>query len=99
LWEAKGEVLSESSATSISEVIRGANRYIASRIGPSMIRPSRVKSFCSFRDFFFFSGSARPPLSPPFHPHSYGAIFRSVLVGCSRLQVLLPEKRPLLPSL
>jgi len=35
-----------------------------------MRRPSRVKSFCSFRDFFFFSGSARPPLSPPFHPHS-----------------------------
>jgi hypothetical protein len=30
LWEAKGEVLGESSATSISEVIRGANRYIAS---------------------------------------------------------------------
>src|SRR5258707_15231746 len=27
---------------------------------------------------------AEPPLSPPFHPHSRGAIFRSVQVGCSR---------------
>jgi hypothetical protein len=31
-----------------------------------MRRPIRVKSFGSFRDFFFFSGSAKPPLSPPF---------------------------------
>jgi hypothetical protein len=35
-------------------------------IGPSMRRPIRVKSFCSFRDFVFFFGSAKPPLSPPF---------------------------------
>jgi quercetin dioxygenase-like cupin family protein len=40
-------------------------------VGPSMRRPIPVKSvFCSFRDFFYFSRSAKPPLSPPFHPHS-----------------------------
>jgi len=38
---------------------------------PSMRRPVPVNSFfCSFRDFFHFSHSAKPPLSPPFHPHS-----------------------------
>jgi hypothetical protein len=47
----------------------------------SMRRPIRVKSFYSFRDFFFFSASAKLPLSPPFHPHS-----RSVQVGCSRFR-------------
>jgi len=50
-----------------------------------MRRPIPVKSvFCSFYDFFHFSRSAKPPLSPPFHPHSYMSGFRSVPVGCSR---------------
>jgi len=41
------------------------------RTTPSMRRPVPVNSFfCSFRDFFHFSHSAKPPLSPPFHPHS-----------------------------
>jgi hypothetical protein len=31
-----------------------------------------------------FSRSAKPPLSPPFHPHSYVSDVRSVQVGCSR---------------
>jgi hypothetical protein len=39
------EVLGDSSATSISEVIRGANRYIASRIGPDKSR-YRQLAFC-----------------------------------------------------
>jgi hypothetical protein len=33
---------------------------------------------------FAFSSSAEPPLSPPFHPHSYVSDFCSVPVGCSR---------------
>src|SRR5215469_6149950 len=49
-----------------------------------MRRPIPVKSFCgSFRTFFHFF-SAKPPLSPPFHPHSLVSDFRSVPVGCSR---------------
>ena len=40
--------------------------------------------FCSFMRFLPFSRSAKPPLSPPFHPHSYMSGFRSVQVGCSR---------------
>ena len=40
--------------------------------------------FCAFRDFLHFFRSAKPPLSPPFHPHSYMSGFRSVPVGCSR---------------
>ena len=52
---------------------------------PSMRRPIPVKSFfCSLHDFFHFSRSAKPPLSPPFHPHSYVSDVRSVQVGCSR---------------
>ena len=39
-------------------------------------------------DFFFFlrisSHSAKPPLSPSFHPHSSVSDIRSVLGGCSR---------------
>jgi hypothetical protein len=31
-----------------------------------------------------FSRPAKPPLSPPFHPHSYVSDVRSVQVGCSR---------------
>src|SRR6266550_167296 len=31
-----------------------------------------------------FFCSAKPPLSPPFHPHSYVSDVRSVQVGCSR---------------
>ncbi len=37
--------------------------------------------------FFFprvWSRSAKPPLSPPFHPHSYVSDVRSVPVGRSR---------------
>jgi len=30
------------------------------------------------------SRSAKPPLSPPFHPHSCVGDFRPVPVGCSR---------------
>jgi hypothetical protein len=37
---------------------------------------------------FFFPGvcchSAKPPLSPSFHPHSFVSDFRSVHIGCSR---------------
>jgi len=51
---------------------------------PSMRRPVPVKSSCCFHEFFSFSRSAKPPLSPPFHPHSYMSGFRSVQVGCSR---------------
>ena len=49
-----------------------------------MRRPIRVKSFFTLsRRFFHFFRSAKPPLSPPFHPHSYLSDFRSVPVGCS----------------
>src|SRR5258708_4084191 len=51
---------------------------------PSMRRP--VMSRHSFA--FFFPGvcshSAKPPLSPSFHPHSFVSDIRSVLGGCSR---------------
>src|SRR5436853_5945558 len=51
-----------------------------------MRRQIPVKSFfASLHDFFlFFFRSAKPPLSPPFHPHSYVSDSRSVPVGCSR---------------
>ena len=53
-------------------------------LGASMRRPIRVKSFFTLsRRFFHFFRSAKPPLSPPFHPHSYLSDFRSVPVGCS----------------
>src|SRR6516225_10442468 len=53
-----------------------------------MRRPIRVKSVftllsLSLRAFVFFR-SAKPPLSPPFHPHSQMSDFRSVPVGRSR---------------
>src|SRR5258706_8310770 len=38
-------------------------------------------------DFFFtgvYSHSAKPPLSPSFHPHSFVSEIRSVPGGCSR---------------
>jgi len=44
---------------------------VRNSISPSMRRPIPVKSFvCSFHDFSHFFRSAKPPLSPPFHPHS-----------------------------
>src|SRR2546430_11372076 len=50
-----------------------------------MRRPIPVKSFfCSPMISSFFFRSAKPPLSPPFHPHSYVSDSRSVQVGCSR---------------
>src|ERR671923_499371 len=51
---------------------------------PSMRRPIPVKSFLLFPDFFHFPRPAKPPLSPPFHPHASGSEVRSVPVGCSR---------------
>ena len=36
-----------------------------------------------FWSFYLFR-AAKPPLSPPFHPHSCVSDFRSVPVGCSR---------------
>jgi hypothetical protein len=38
--------------------------------------------FCSLHNFSIFR-SAKPPLSPPFHPHSCVSDSRSVQVGCS----------------
>jgi hypothetical protein len=60
---------------------------------PSMSRPIRVKRFeWSLPDFFFFR-SAKPPLSTPFHPHSWLGDSRSVPVGCSRFSPLgLPAR-------
>jgi hypothetical protein len=43
----------------------------------------RQEVFTSLRDFVFFR-SAKPLVSPPFHPHSLVSDFRSVPVGCSR---------------
>src|SRR5208282_2237871 len=58
-----------------------------------MRRPVSVKRFLSF---FFFSSlflvfpncshAAKPPLSPPFHPHSLWSDHRSVQVGCTRFR-------------
>src|SRR5579872_6865519 len=50
---------------------------------PSMRRPIPVESFCCFGDFLHFPFT-KPPLSPPFHPHSEVSAFRSVPVRCSR---------------
>jgi len=44
---------------------------------------SRVFALSLMVPIFFFR-SAKPPLSPPFHPHSCLSDFRSVPVGCSR---------------
>ncbi|MFZ0702138.1 MAG: hypothetical protein WBX13_03880, partial [Candidatus Acidiferrales bacterium] len=72
---------------------------------PSMRRPVRVKFVSAF--FFFLSVlfavsclcPAGPPLSPSFHPHS---LFERFSLGASWAysfqQVLLPDNRPLLPS-
>ncbi len=61
---------------------------------PSMRRPVSVKPFLSFFSLFLLSSSfllfpncshgAKPPLSPPFHPHSLLSDGRSVQVGCTR---------------
>src|ERR1700675_4998338 len=56
-----------------------------------------------FSSFFFLLGSncshgVKPPLSPPFHPHSF---FERLSLGASWVysiqQVLLPDNRPLFP--
>src|SRR5216683_3413246 len=61
------------------------------RPSPSMRRPVSVKPF--FDAFFLFSlflrfpycsRRAKPPLSPPFHPHSLLSECRSVQGGCTR---------------
>src|SRR5208282_4816486 len=60
-----------------------------------MRRPVSVKPVLSFfLSFFLLSSSfllfpncshaAKPPLSPPFHPHSWLSDDRSVQVGCTR---------------
>src|SRR5215469_16846302 len=53
-----------------------------------MRRPIPVKSFLLFSTIFVrsanFFRAAKPPLSPPFHPHSELSNFCSVQVGCSR---------------
>src|SRR5215470_6527311 len=52
--------------------------------GPSMRRPVDVKAhFCSLLSVSL-SQSAKPPLSPSFHPHSFASDIRSVHGGCSR---------------
>ena len=51
---------------------------------PSMRRPIPVKSFLLFSTIFFVPQHfrpAKPPLSPPFHPHSCVSDFRSVQAG------------------
>jgi DNA replication protein DnaC len=60
-------------------------------VSPSMRRPVSVKPFLSFflssSLFLLFpncSHRAKPPLSPPFHPHSLLSDCRSVQVGCTR---------------
>src|SRR5487761_1361535 len=73
---------------------RNASRTRASvLLTPSMRRPVSVKTFfhfCCFLSFLFFfffqivSLWAKPPLSPPFHPHSLLSDGRSVQVGCTR---------------
>ena len=62
-----------------------ANDVSARGQSPSMRRPVPSKCFSSLaRTFPSFFSSAKPPLSPPFHPHSCVSDFRSVPVGCSR---------------
>ena len=50
----------------------------------------------SLRDFLFFR-SAKPPLSPPFHPHSYERFSLGASWVFLIQQVLLSSTRPLLP--
>ena len=59
--------------------------------------------FSLFSSFFFLlcsncSHGVKPPLSPPFHPHSF---FERLSLGASWVysiqQVLLPDNRPLFP--
>ena len=75
-----------------------------SRPTPSKRRPVSVKYFFLFSSFpFFFLSpscphSAKPPLSPSFHTDSFVTDFRSVQVGVSSIQqVLPPDNRPLFP--
>src|SRR5580658_9452807 len=78
---------------------RRERREIVCGLAPSMRRPVSVKSFPSFFSLFLFSffllsvsfllfpdcsHEAEPPLSPPFHPHSWWSDGRSVPVGCTR---------------
>src|ERR1700686_578288 len=49
-----------------------------------MRRPVDVKAHFRFLLPLVWSHSAKPPLSPPFHPHSFVSDIRSVQVGCSR---------------
>src|SRR5580658_4146849 len=51
---------------------------------PSMRRPVDVKAQVLFLPSVSCSYSAKPPLSPSFHPHSFVSDRRSVPVGCSR---------------
>src|SRR5713101_4452248 len=60
---------------------------------PSMRRPVSVKPISCFPLFLssslfllfpYCSHRAKPPLSPPFHPHSLLSDCRSVQVGCTR---------------
>src|ERR1700686_3901394 len=49
-----------------------------------MRRPVDVKAHFRFLLPLVWSHSAKPPLSPSFHPHSFVSDVRSVQVGCSR---------------
>src|SRR6202140_5272674 len=49
-----------------------------------MRRPVDVKAHFRFLLPLVWSHSAKPPLSPSFHPHSFVSDIRSVQVGCSR---------------
>src|ERR1700686_1206628 len=49
-----------------------------------MRRPVDVKAHFRFLLPLVRSHSAKPPLSPSFHPHSFVSDIRSVQVGCSR---------------
>src|ERR1700674_4757277 len=49
-----------------------------------MRRPVDVKAHFRLLLSVSLSDSAKPPLSPSFHPHSFVSDIRSVPVGCSR---------------
>src|SRR5258708_39322577 len=49
-----------------------------------MRRPVDVKAHFRFLLSVSLFHSAKPPLSPSFHPHSFVSDIRSVLGGCSR---------------
>src|SRR5580698_10399512 len=63
----------------------GRAYLFARTLAPAMRRPVPDKNVFLFPCVLLsFSRSAKPPLSPPFHPHSYVSGFLSVQVGCSR---------------